>query len=311
MCIMIDDDQRGQIEARVAEATSLVFYVDFDGTLAPIVADPSLATLSPETRDVLEEFSCREDVLVAVVSGRSLVDVKARVGLQALVYSGDHGLQIEGHSLRFEHPEAARCRDALAELNQQLIGLPLLLPGVQVESKSLTTAIHYRRAPDGTREQIATILQSLVLADDPLFVLTEGKMIIEIRPRVDWNKGTAVRWIHDRLQADGALPFIIGDDRTDEDAFDALDDAITIRVGPEESTAARYCLADQDAVGEILHWLLRVWKEHQAGAKGDKPHPNGRPGLGIKESSPIPSVRLRRSAAIRKRELSRRGDSPA
>jgi trehalose 6-phosphate phosphatase len=308
---MIDDDHRGQIEGRVAGATSLVFYVDFDGTLAPIVDDPGLASLSPETRAVLEEFSSRDDVLVAVVSGRSLADVKARVGLQAIVFSGDHGLQIEGHSLRFEHPEAARCRDALTELNKQLIGLPLLLPGVQIESKSLTTAIHYRRAPDGTREQIETILQSLVPADHPLFVLTEGKMIVEIRPRVDWNKGTAVRWIHDRLQADGALPFIIGDDRTDEDAFDALDDAITIRVGLEESTAAQYYLADQDAVGEMLHWLLRVWKERKDGAKGDQSHPNGRQGLGIKESSPIPSVRLRRSAAIRKRELSQRGDSPA
>jgi trehalose 6-phosphate phosphatase len=311
MCIMIDHDHRGEIESRVAEATSLVFYVDFDGTLAPIVNDPGLASLSPETRAVLEKFSSREDVLIAVVSGRSLADVKARVGLQSLVYSGDHGLQIEGHSLRFEHPEAARCRDALAELNQQLIGLPLLLPGVQVESKSLTTAVHYRRAPEGTREQIETILRSLVPADHPLFVLTEGKMIVEIRPRVDWNKGTAVRWIQDRLQADGALPFIIGDDRTDEDAFDAIDDAVTIRVGPEESTVAQYCLPDQEAVGEMLHWLLGVWKERRADVKGDDPQPNGRPGLGIKESSPIPSVRLRRSAAIRKRELSRRGDSPA
>ena len=135
-------------------------------------------------------------------------------------------------------------------------------------------------------------------------------MIIEIRPRVDWHKGTAVRWIQDRLQADGALPFIIGDDRTDEDAFDAIDDAVTIRVGPEDSTAAQYCLPDQEAVGEMLRWLLGVWKERHAGAKGDEPQPGGRPGLGIKESSPIPSVRLRRSAAIRKRELSRRGDSP-
>ena len=172
MCIMIDDDHRGEIEARVAEARSLVFYVDFDGTLAPIVADPGLASLSAETRAVLEEFASREDVLIAVVSGRSLADVRPRVGLQSLVYSGDHGLQIEGHSLRFEHPEAARCRNALAELNQQLIGLPLLLPGVQVECKGLTTAIHYRRAADGTREQsrddpaIACFRRSSALSTD-------------------------------------------------------------------------------------------------------------------------------------------------
>src|SRR2546430_212924 len=98
MCKRLDDDHRAKIYARVAAATSLVLYADFDGTLAPIVADPGLASLSPETRAVLEEFSSREDVLVAVVSGRSLADVKARVGLQALIYSGDHGLQIDGHS---------------------------------------------------------------------------------------------------------------------------------------------------------------------------------------------------------------------
>ena len=104
------------IETRVAGASSLVFYLDFDGTLAPIVAEPELACMAPETRATLEELSKQEGILVCVVSGRSLADIKSRVGLPGLVYSGNHGLEIESESLRFVHPEAGRGRTAIEDM---------------------------------------------------------------------------------------------------------------------------------------------------------------------------------------------------
>jgi trehalose-phosphatase len=311
MCTLLNDDHRARLGAAVAAASGLVLYLDYDGTLAPIVADPDLARLPARTLSVLEDLSTCEGVLVAVMSGRSLADVKTRVGLPGLVYSGNHGLQIEGESLRFEHPEAARRREALEGLNHQLIGLPLLFPGVEVEAKGLTTTVHYRQASDPAGDQLGIILRSMIPADHPEFLVTEGKRSFEIRPRIDWNKGTAVRWIHEHLQAKDILAFVLGDDRTDEDAFAALADAITIHVGPADSTTARYCLSDQGEVGELLDWLLGLWKDRRCTEDPVRQTSHRRPGLVLKAASPIPTVRLRRSVMTRRHEPLERRDASA
>ena len=193
-------EHQTEIEARVAMASSLVFFLDFDGTLAPIVSQPELARLTLEARGVLEELSVQDGVLVCILSGRSLADIRSRVGLPGLVYSGNHGLEIESESLRFIHPEAGCSRAAIEDLNRRVAGLPLLIPGVELELKGLTTTIHYRRAEKSAIDQIATILQLLVPADHQELMVIEGKMNFEIRPRLDWNKGSAVRWIHDRIK---------------------------------------------------------------------------------------------------------------
>ncbi|MGA2700135.1 MAG: trehalose-phosphatase [Isosphaeraceae bacterium] len=299
------DEHRSEVEARVAAASSLVFYLDFDGTLAPIVVEPELARMAPETRTVLEQLSRQEGILVCVVSGRSLADIKSRVGLTGLVYSGNHGLEIEGESLRFVHPEAGCGRAAIEDLNRRVAALPLLIPGVQLEPKGLSTTIHFRRADPTARDQIKTIVRSLVPVEHPDLMVTEGLMNYEIRPRLDWNKGSAVRWIHERIKDRAALVFVIGDDRTDEDAFPSLADAITVRVGPGDSTSARYYLPDQSDLGTLLGWLLELWKNRLDSADSSSQSHIGRPALALKKSSPILNVRLRRAAVDRRRQASR------
>jgi len=299
------DEHRSEVEARVAAASSLVFYLDFDGTLAPIDVEPELARMAPETRTVLEELSRQEGILVCVVSGRSLADIKSRVGLTGLVYSGNHGLEIEGESLRFVHPEAGCGRAAIEDLNRRVAALPLLIPGVQLEPKGLSTTIRFRRADPTARDQIKTIVRSLVPVEHPDLMVTEGLMNYEIRPRLDWNKGSAVRWIHERIKDRAALVFVIGDDRTDEDAFPSLADAITIRVGPGDSTSARYYLPAQSDLGTLLGWLLELWKDRLGSADPASQSHISRPALALKESSPILNVRLRRAAVDRRRQASR------
>jgi len=298
------DEHRSEVEARVAAASSLVFYLDFDGTLAPIDVEPELARMAPETRTVLEELSRQEGILVCVVSGRSLADIKSRVGLTGLVYSGNHGLEIEGESLRFVHPEAGCGRAAIEDLNRRVAALPLLIPGVQLEPKGLSTTIRFRRADPTGRDQIKTIVRSLVPVEHPDLMVTEGLMNYEIRPRLDWNKGSAVRWIHERIKDRAALVFVIGDDRTDEDAFPSLADAITIRVGPGDSTSARYYLPGQSDLGTLLGWLLELWKDRLGSADPASQSHISRPALALKESSPILNVRLRRAAVDRRRQAS-------
>ena len=112
MAKLLTDRHRTRIESQVAQASSLVFYLDFDGTLAPIVSEPSLAQISPTASRVLEEMVVLEGVLLCVMSGRSLSDLHKRVEIPGLIYSGDHGLEIEGASFRFRHPAAPRCKAA-------------------------------------------------------------------------------------------------------------------------------------------------------------------------------------------------------
>jgi trehalose-phosphatase len=316
MCNALDEGSRAEIETKVVSASSLVVYVGFDGTLAPMVANPELARLPAQTQSVLEDLSTREGVLVALMCGQPLADLRARVGISSVVCGGDHGLEIEGASLRFEHPEMARRRLSLADLNHRLSALPLLFAGIHVEARTLSTSIHFRQADELSREHLRTIVGSLVPADHPDFVVTEGAESYEIRPRVDWNKGDAVRWIHERIKASQVLPVVIGDDPTDEQAFGALDGAISIRVGihagSAQPTSARYCVNGEARVGDVLHWILELWKRRPGAGEDSQEGPARRsgPGLVIKESSPILNVRVRRGSAMRKKLASEGGTAP-
>jgi trehalose-phosphatase len=314
---LLDEASRAEIEARVAASSSLVVYAGFDGTLAPIVSDPNLARLPAETLSVLEDLSTRDGVLVAILSGRSLPDLSVRVAIPSVVYCGDHGLTIEGATLRFEHPEAGRRRQALNDLNQRITALPLLLPGIHVEAKNFCTTIHFRHADGPSREHLRTIVRSLIPDDHPELYATDGKENYEIRPRVDWCKGDAIRWIHERIKATNLLPIVIGDDPTDEDAYTALEGTISIRVGDgpggDRPTSARFHLDDPASVGELLRWLLALWTRRQGAPDRDQPSGGRRtrPGLEFKESSPILNVRVRRSLVTRKRLSSEGGSASA
>ena len=120
----------------------------------------------------------------------------------------------------------------------------------------MTSSIHYRRAARAAQIHLEALIRDIVAPDDPNIEVREGKMVHEIRPRVDWDKGKAVAWIRDQLGQAEAVPIVMGDDMTDENAFDAFDDAITICVGPQRPTAAKYRVSDPDEVKRFLEWVV-------------------------------------------------------
>ena len=184
-------------------------------------------------------------------------------------------------------------------------GFPLLIPGVQLEPKGLSTTIHFRRADPTARDQIETIVRSLVPADHPDLMVTEGLMNYEIRPRLDWNKGSAVRWVYERIKDRAALAFVIGDDRTDEDAFPSSGRRDHDPRGSRRLDIRSLQLAGPRHLGDLLGWLLELWKDRLDSADpASQPHIR-RPALALKESSPILNVRLRRAAVDRRRQASR------
>jgi trehalose 6-phosphate phosphatase len=246
-------DALPEVHRRVTRASRLLLGLDFDGTLTPIVNEPDDALLSPEMRVLLRELASGDNTTVAILSGRSLDDVRQRVGLPALIYAGNHGLEIAGPGIDFVEQAAASRQAALRQVADELSAR--LVPMAVVEDKGLTATVHVRQTPTVFQGRVRQIVEECVAAHRLLFHVTTGDMVHEIRPRVNWNKGAALRWIQQRLGMRGTAVVYLGDDDTDEDAFAALPNEITVRVGHSPATLANYRLANPDEVAVFLSRL--------------------------------------------------------
>jgi trehalose 6-phosphate phosphatase len=248
-------DHLSDIESQLREHRRVLVFLDFDGTLTPIVDFPNEAVMPAETCVALQRLSESRKFSVTIVSGRALNDVRERVGIANLTYAGNHGLEIWGEDLHFVEPAAVQRIKILGEFSRRLRERLRHIPGVEVENKVLTTSVHFRRAERGSLDEIRKTVHAELAFSERIFRTTRGLQVIEVRPRVNWNKGTAVRWIQQAIGSANALSVYIGDDATDEDAFAALPDGVTVRVGHAKGTAARYYLDDQRSVTRFLSWL--------------------------------------------------------
>jgi alpha,alpha-trehalase len=243
--------------AALIVATPIVVFLDYDGTLTPIVSHPEDAVLGEEMRATVEDLS--EQCPVAIVSGRGLKDVRDRVGIDGIYYAGSHGFEMAGPAGRIE--EYGPARDHLRGLDEAQEALETLIgsiPGAQVERKKFSIAVHYRNVEEG---RVAAVEEAVdrTLERHADLRKGRGKKVFELQPAVDWNKGRALGWLLEQLHFDRSkvLPLYIGDDLTDEDAFLALEQhGIGIVVGEgDRTTAARYRLQDPDQVQRFLRAL--------------------------------------------------------
>lgn len=252
------DDWRADRRA----AGGLFVGLDFDGTLAPIVSRPEDAVLLPAAAAALDRLASRPDTDVAVVSGRGLADVRARVALDGIWYAGNHGLEIAGPGLERLHPEAAAVEPELRACARSLASALKGLAGVQVEDKGLTLSVHYRRAQ---REDAGERVRAAVAraCEGGAFHVTEGKKVVEIRPAVAWDKGRATAYLLEVVEGarSASVPALfVGDDRTDEDAFRVLEGrgaGVLVAEAPPAGTAAAAYLRDPSEVASLLEGLAR------------------------------------------------------
>jgi trehalose 6-phosphate phosphatase len=253
-------DRWDEIAARL-EGRRPALFLDYDGTLAAIAPLPELATLPGNTREALRRLAARWPVVI--VSGRGREDVASLVGLPDLAYAGSHGFDIAGPPpvagappLQLEVGEGIpeRIEQAAEQLRRELGGIE----GVLVEPKRFAVSVHFRLADEGDLARIERAVDEAVAAV-PGLRKAHGKMLFELRPALDWDKGRALLWLLDALGLDRpeVLPLYIGDDLTDEDAFRALAGrgiAILVSEEPRE-TAAEYRLRDTE---EVREWLERL-----------------------------------------------------
>jgi trehalose-phosphatase len=253
------------IAARIRSEHPVVF-LDFDGTLSAIVERPELATIEEPMRSAVQRLS--RCCPVAVISGRDLDDVRARVGIEEILYAGSHGFDIAGpRDLHFRHPRGTAALPALdaaeAFLGQQLA----CIDGALLERKRFSLATHYRLA---AADDVPTIEARVDEAHrrNPGLRKTHGKKVLELQPDAEWDKGAALRWLLQALDlGEHALPIHIGDDVTDEDAFRVIRrKGIGIAVmQPPRPTAAHYWLPDTEQVQSFLVTMAGVLEQRSTG----------------------------------------------
>lgn len=189
---------------------------DVDGTISPIVNQPEAAQVTATARDLLARLHDSLD-LVAVVSGRAAADVQARVGVPGVVYVGNHGLE-RWRDGEVEVPP--QIRQYRPQMQAMLADLQMIeRPGMLLEDKNVTLTFHYRNVddPPQTADELRPKINAL--GEKHGLAIYEGRMIFEVRPPLELNKGTAFKMLVDEYELDAAL--YIGDDVTDVDALQA------------------------------------------------------------------------------------------
>jgi len=243
----------------------IIIFLDYDGTLVPIADKPELAIISNDMQTQL--LSLTKHFKVAIISGRSLAELKKFVGIKKCYYVGNHGLEIQGPGIRIVQPEAKRTRPIMKKISRELRAKLRGIEGIIVEDKELTLSIHYRLVKRG---EINNLKNTFLNAIDPYLRtgrirITRGKKVIELRPNVDWGKGDAVLWLVDYLDPEIKLkPIYLGDDKTDENAFQALKArGITVLVSEKKKPSwARFYLRNVSEVKTFLKRLIMTTKSH-------------------------------------------------
>nr|AFK47239.1 unknown [Medicago truncatula] len=251
----------------------IVVFLDYDGTLSPIVADPDKAYMSKKMRVTLKDIA--RHFPTAIVSGRCLDKLFSFVRLAELYYAGSHGMDIKGPTNRRSTKKgnndgvllqpASEFLPMINEVYKILVEKTKCVPGAMVENNKFCLSVHFRNVDEKSWEALGEQV-SLVMNDYPKLKLTQGRKVLEIRPIIKWDKGRALEFLLESLgfaNSKGVFPIYIGDDRTDEDAFKVLRNRgqgcgiLVSKISKE--TNASYTLQDPSEVGEFLRHLVD-WK---------------------------------------------------
>jgi alpha,alpha-trehalase len=257
-------DSIEEILERLRKGTPGLF-LDYDGTLTPIVQDPAAALLPAATKSIIERLS--RAWMVAVISGRDLPDIRRMVAIDGIIYAGSHGFDILGANGSFhDDSKGTDFLPSLGRAAEELEKVVSDVDGARVERKRFAVALHYRAVAEKDVPELERRFETVSRKFDDLR-RSSGKKVFELRPRTPWDKGKAVLSLMARHHIDDSrlVPVYIGDDTTDEDAFRAIWDAgIGIIVGQGvRKTAARYRLRDTAEVADFLEKLADLAEERE------------------------------------------------
>jgi trehalose-phosphatase len=254
------------IQPRIQQAQNLFLFLDYDGTLTPIVSRPELALCPPQVKRHLEKLRRLPGVYLAIISGRSLDDLRKKAGVSDIIYVGNHGLEIESPGGRHKKIVSSVRTKELKRITQNVQNSLKEVPGILFEEKGPILSVHYRNVPEKFFPRVPQVLKEELQQWKDRWKIRSGKMVFEIWPNIDFNKGDAVRKILKTFPSPGLLPIYLGDDQTDEDAFRALKGhGISVFVGPSGSSSeADFFLKNPD---EVQEFLFRCQDARRTGSK--------------------------------------------
>lgn len=238
----------------------LLLLLDFDGTLCPFQPDPD--AVYPEERIVrlLGSLASKPNSTVGIISGRRLPDLRKRLNVPGEVYiAGFHGLEIQSPSETFMHPEAAAATVTMRAIVERMRPALATLPGVFIEDKVFSIALHFREAAPAVR--VAAQSCFLEAARDDIDAgrlrVLPGACVVELLPGAAWHKGSALQWIRERIERLHGPTFTVyvGDDVTDEDAFRAIGPEGMALSASERATGAHFSVNGPEGVARLLHSL--------------------------------------------------------
>ncbi|CAN6584021.1 unnamed protein product [Malus baccata var. baccata] len=255
-----------------SKGKQIVMFLDYDGTLSPIVEDPDSAFMSNEMRKAVRDAA--RYFPTAIVSGRCRDKVYSFVQLGELYYAGSHGMDIRGPSKSSKYKNdnqavlfqpASEFVPMIDEVYKTLLEKTRSISGARVENNKFCLSVHFRCVDEKSWAALAEQVR-LVLNEYPKLRLTQGRKVLEIRPTIKWDKGKALEFLLESLgyaNSNEVFPVYIGDDRTDEDAFKVLRDrgqgfGILVSKVPKETNAS-YTLQEPAEVKDFLRRLVK-WK---------------------------------------------------
>src|SRR2546429_7816709 len=238
--------------------------LDSDGPLPPGRDRPEDGVIADSMREAVRRLA--ERVLMVVVSGRDRQVLQELMGLDNLIVAGDHGFDIWSPTgVSIQREEGASFEGLLREVEAKLHAALANMPGALLEPKKRSVAAHFRLVPQERRPRVKKIVDAILSEHPQELKVTPGKMVFEIQPKLDWDKGKAVLYLLKALDLDrdDVVPVYLGDDVTDEDAFRALAGrGIGIFVGSADDpeTAGRTTAADYvlNTMGEVEEFLNRL-----------------------------------------------------
>lgn len=229
--------------------------LDFDGTLSPIARTPNLARLPEHTRQLLRLLCVR--IPIIIISGRPLAEIKKKMKVVGLMYAGNHGLEWDMGKGNERRQISTRVVHTLHHVKSQLLQLRSEYPGLFIEDKKMSLAVHYRLVQSSQQNVLCKCIMALVgnVVEDGVLSVTHGKKVIELRPSMTWTKGSfaafALRLLRKRNRRSLAAVYL-GDDTTDEDVFKKLRSGIMIRIGYSRTSNACYYLDSQHQVSNFI-----------------------------------------------------------
>nr|AHN49713.1 trehalose phosphate phosphatase [Delia antiqua] len=243
---------------------TLAVLFDYDGTLAPIADNPNKTAMPIATEVILNKIAKHPKIFLAVISGRGIKDVQNRVGINGIMYAGNHGIEIEEgdgsrHDYKLPEEVQANYLKLVKELREKVEK-----NNAWVEDKKVSLTYHYRDTPVDIKEAQKQVAVRII--ESYGFKANQAHEAIEAKPPVNWNKGEAALFIlkhkFGENWADDIKVVFAGDDTTDEDAMKMLQGtgkSFRVSTDPEIQTFADFRLSSQDLVSDLLKWISNAY----------------------------------------------------